>query len=94
MLVVDGGLADVRGLDVRADIGLPRGYAYACLCETMLMAFDGCTTPAVGDATRRARAPDAGRRPTRFSHLGFGLAEPLSFGRPLAATATRELVGL
>jgi fatty aldehyde-generating acyl-ACP reductase len=92
VLVVDGGLADVRGLDVRADIGLPRGYAYACLCETMLMAFDGCTTSALGDATvehahRMQRAAD------RFSHLGFGLAEPLSFGRPLARDA-RELVGL
>ncbi|MDM7832731.1 semialdehyde dehydrogenase [Cellulomonas edaphi] len=79
--VVDGGLADVSGLDVRADIGLPPGYAYACLCETMLMAFDGCTTPAVGDATleharRMQRAAD------RFGHLGFGLAAPLSFGRP------------
>ncbi|MEN0127895.1 MAG: hypothetical protein AAGC49_00535 [Brevundimonas sp.] len=92
VLVVDGGLADVRGLDVRADIGLPRGYAYACLCETMLMAFDGCTTSAVGDATvehaRRMQTAAA-----RFSHLGFGLAEPLSFGVPLAG-GTRELVGL
>jgi len=95
VLVVDGGLADVRGLDVRADIGLPRGYAYACLCETMLMAFDGCTTPAVGDATvaHARRMQDAA---DRFAHLGFGLAEPLSFGRPLAASpwSAHELVGL
>ncbi|ROS28133.1 semialdehyde dehydrogenase [Cellulomonas sp. PhB150] len=95
VLVVDGGLADVRGLDVRADIGLPHGYAYACLCETMLMAFDGCTTPAVGDATpAHARRMQAAA--DRFSHLGFGLAEPLSFGRPLAAGrgSARDLVGL
>jgi len=90
--VVDGGLADVGGLDVRADIGLPRGYSYACLCETMLMAFGGCTASAVGDASveHARRMSDLAER---HAHLGFGLAEPLSFGRPLAAPA-RELVGL
>ncbi|MFT4221325.1 MAG: semialdehyde dehydrogenase [Microbacterium sp.] len=83
VLVVDGGLAAIPGIDVRGDIGLPRGLAYACLCETMLMAFDGVTVDAVGAASveHAARMRDAARR---FAHLGFSLAEPLSFGRPVA----------
>ena len=82
VLVVDGGVAAVPGIDLRGDIGLPRGLAYACLCETMLMAFSGHRGAALGaasvDHARRMR--DAARR---FAHLGFTLADPLSFGRPV-----------
>ncbi|WP_404434502.1 semialdehyde dehydrogenase [Microbacterium lacus] len=84
VLVVDGGVAAVPGIRIRGDIGLPRGLAYACLCETMLMAFSGNAADAV-DAVGQAsvdhalRMRDAARR---FAHLGFTLADPLSFGRP------------
>lgn len=83
VLVIDGGVAAVPGIDVRGDIGLPRGLAYACLCETMLMAFDGHRDAATGPASieHARRMRDAARR---FSHLGFTLAPPLSFGRPVA----------
>ena len=83
VLVVDGGIAAVPGLEIRGDIGLPRGLAYACLCETMLMALDGHTRDAVGtaDVGHARRMRDAARR---FAPLGFTLAEPaLSFGRPI-----------
>lgn len=82
VLVIDGGVAAVPGIDLRGDIGLPRGLAYACLCETMLMAFDGAN----GDETGQARVDHALRMrdaARRFSHLGFTLADPLSFGRPV-----------
>lgn len=81
VLVVDGGVAAVPGIRIRGDIGLPRGLAYACLCETMLMAFSGDATDAVGQASvdHALRMRDAARR---FAHLGFTLADPLSFGRP------------
>ena len=81
VLVIDGGVAAIPGIDVRGDIGLPRGLAYACLCETMLMAFSGHSENAVGQASHEhaVRMRDAARR---FAHLGFGLADPLSFGRP------------
>lgn len=81
--VIDGGIAAIPGVEVRGDIGLPRGLAYACLCETMLMAFDGQDAAAIGAASvdHALRMRDAARR---FSHLGFGLADPLSFGRPTA----------
>lgn len=80
--VVDGGIASVPGLEVRGDIGLPRGLAYACLCETMLMAFDGCGADALGEASVE-QAIRMRRAAHRFSHLGFSLARPLSFGRPV-----------
>lgn len=83
VLVIDGGVAAIPGVDVRGDIGLPRGLAYACLCETMLMAFDGQTARAVGSARveHAVRMRDAARR---FAHLGFTLSDPLSFGRRVA----------
>lgn len=83
VLVVDGGVAAIPGVDLRGDIGLPRGLAYACLCETMLMAFDGVEGSAVGQASvdHALRMRDAARR---FAHLGFSLADPLSFGRPIS----------
>ncbi|HEU4547169.1 MAG TPA: NAD(P)H-binding protein [Microlunatus sp.] len=83
VLVVDGGIAEIPGIDVRGDIGLPRGLAYACLCETMLMALDGHRAHAVGaaDVGHARRMRDVARR---HAHLGFTLAEPaLSFGRPI-----------
>lgn len=81
--VVDGGMAAVPGLDIRADIGVPRGYAYACLCETMLLAFDGhdgdfCVGNASADQAHHMR-----RLARRFEHLGFSLGDFVSFGRPL-----------
>lgn len=79
VLVIDGGVAAIPGIDIRGDIGLPRGLAYACLCETMLMSFDGQTASATGEASigHARRMRDAARR---FAHLGFTLADPLSFG--------------
>ncbi len=76
-------MAAIPGIDLRGDIGLPRGLAYACLCETMLMAFSGHTETAIGAASvdHAVRMRDAARR---FAHLGFDLADPLSFGRPVA----------
>ena len=90
VLVIDGGVAAVPGLDIRGDIGLPRGLAYACLCETMLMTLDGHRGDAVGvaDVGHALRLRDAARR---YAHLGFGLAEPaLSFGRPVPWPAPAE----
>jgi predicted amino acid dehydrogenase len=83
VLVIDGGVAAVPGIDIRGDIGLPRGLAYACLCETMLMSFDGQATSSTGQASvgHAKRMRDAARR---FAHLGFTLADPLSFGHRTA----------
>jgi fatty aldehyde-generating acyl-ACP reductase len=91
VLVIDGGVAAVPGIDIRGDIGLPRGLAYACLCETMLMALDGQRGHAVGpaDTGHARRLRDVARR---HAGLGFALAEPaLSFGRPVPWPAAAPL---
>lgn len=83
VLVVDGGLARIDGIDVRADIGLPPGYAYACLCETMLLAFAGHDGDFCIDRATPAQARTMQDLARRFGHLGFRLGEFLSFGVPL-----------
>jgi fatty aldehyde-generating acyl-ACP reductase len=82
--VVDGGVVDVPSLRlVGGDIGLPAGRAYACLAETALLALSGHRGHfSVGVPTLeqvdRTRALAA-----QLSHLGFGPADPTSFGRPV-----------
>lgn len=81
--VVDGGMAFVDGFDIRADIGdIPSGYAYACLCETMLLALDDHRGPFSGRNPTVDQAHHMQRLADRFGHLGFGLGDFLSFGRP------------
>lgn len=90
--VIDGGMAQVDGLDIRADIGdMPAGYTYACLSETMLLAFDGHEGDfCVGRATVD-QALHMERLASRFGHLGFGLGEFLSFGQPLATPTAHAM---
>ncbi|HEX5858104.1 MAG TPA: semialdehyde dehydrogenase [Microbacterium sp.] len=83
VLVVDGGVAATPGIQMPGDIGLPRGLSYACLCETMLMSFDGIRTDALGSADVD-HARRMGEVAGRHEHLGFTLADPLSFGRPVS----------
>ena len=89
VLVVDGGVAEIPGIDVRGDIGLPRGLAYACLCETMLMALDGPPRTLRRGRGRRPRPANAGRGPParppglhpRRARALVRAARPLAFGR-------------
>lgn len=85
VLVVDGGVVEIPTLRLRGgDIGLPDGRAYACFAETALLALSGhrrhfsLGTPTLEqvDHTRALAA--------EFAHLGFGPADPTSFGRPIA----------
>ena len=91
VLVVDGGMARVDGVDIRADIGdMPRGYAYACLCETMLLAFDGHDGNFCVDRATPAQARHVQALAKKDSHLGFHLGDFLSFGRPIAPGRMRR----
>lgn len=83
VLVVDGGMARVEGLEVRADVGVPQGYAYACLCETMLLALADHRGNFCTDGATVAQARHMQRLADDFSHLGFQLGEFLSFGQPV-----------
>jgi acetylornithine/succinyldiaminopimelate/putrescine aminotransferase/predicted amino acid dehydrogenase/acyl carrier protein len=40
-LVIDGGIVEVPGRPEIGPFGLPRGYAFACMAETMLCCLDG-----------------------------------------------------
>jgi predicted amino acid dehydrogenase len=81
VLIVDGALVDVAGVDIRGAIGLPPRLAYACLAETMLLALDGhdghfaIGAAAVDQAERMVALAD------RWQELGFTLAPFRSFGR-------------
>lgn len=85
--VVDGGVVEVPGLRlVGGSVGLPDGRAYACFAETMLLALSGhhghfaTGVPTLEQVDHtRALAAD-------LPHLGFGVAAPTSFGRPLTTT--------
>lgn len=92
--VVDGGVVDIPTLRlVGGDIGLPDGRAYACFAETALLALSGHRGHfSIGVPTLEqidhTRALAAG-----LSHLGFGPAEPTSFGLPMTlAGADRAAV--
>ncbi len=79
VLIVDGGLVSIPGVQVNAHIGLPQGHSYACLAETMLLGLAGHTghfsigTPGSEEISTVARHAD------RYSHFGFDLAHLRSF---------------
>ena len=92
VLIVDGALVDVGGVEIRGAIGLPPRLAYACLAETMLLALDGhdghfaIGAAAVDQAERMVMLAD------RWQELGFTLAPFRSFGRsvdPVSMTVRR-----
>ncbi len=87
VLIVDGGLVEVPAMRLRGSVGLPRGLAYACLAETMLLSLAGhrghfsLRLPSVEQAETML---DLARH---YAHLGFHLAPFHSFGEPLVAPA-------
>jgi fatty aldehyde-generating acyl-ACP reductase len=93
VLVVDGGLVEIPGADLRGcSIGLAPKLAYACLAETMLLALSGhqghfsIGTPQVDQAEHLMKlAAD-------YRHLGFNLAPFRSFGK-LVSESMDDLVG-
>jgi predicted amino acid dehydrogenase len=83
--ILDGGVVSTPGLDRRGwSIGLPGSSSFACLAESSLLALAGHR----GHGTiGRPSVDQVGRvqgLAERFGHLGFGLAEPTSFGEPVA----------
>lgn len=41
VIKIDGALVDIEGIDVKFDMGPPKGTTFACLVETMMMALEG-----------------------------------------------------
>ena len=81
VLVVDGGLVEIPGLNLRGSIGLAPKTVYACLAETMLLSLAGheghfsIGTPQVEQAEYLLQLAAAHR------DLGFTLAPFRSFGK-------------
>ncbi len=98
VLVVDGGVVDIPSLRlVGGDIGLPAGRAYACFAETAMLALTGHVGHFCLGAPDLARVDRTRQLAEGLGALGFGPAEPTSFGvptagRPAAATGTDRLV--
>jgi fatty aldehyde-generating acyl-ACP reductase len=85
VLVVDGGVVDIPSLRlVGGDIGLPDGRAYACFAETAMLALAGHRGHFGLGAPDLALVDRARQLSEQFDDLGFGPAEPTSFGQPLA----------
>lgn len=83
--VVDGGVVDVPSLRlVGGDIGLPQGRAYACFAETALLGLSGHAGHFAIGVPRLEQVDHVRSLAVEQAHLGFGLAAPTSFGRPLA----------
>lgn len=85
VVILDGGLVSTPGLRRTGySIGLPSTASFACLAESSLLALAdhrGHGTigrPSLEQVTRTQELSQ------RFGHLGFGLADPTSFGEPVA----------
>lgn len=91
VLVVDGGVVAIPSLRLTGgEIGLPDGRAYACFAETAMLALTGhrghfCIGAPSPDLVARTR-----EMADHLSELGFGAAEPTSFGRPVPASRLRS----
>ena len=92
VLIIDGGLVTIPGVNVDAHIGLPNGHSYACLAETMLLGLTGHDGHfSIGNPTGDQIATIA-RHADRFRHLGFEIAALRSFNdliNPIDVAATR-----
>jgi fatty aldehyde-generating acyl-ACP reductase len=81
--VLDGGVVAIPGLRRRGHLAIAADRAWACLAETMLLALaDHRGHATVGNATL-ADVDRLTATAGRMHHLGFHLAEPTSFGRPV-----------
>ena len=82
--VVDGGVVSIPGMTLKgADIGLPRGQAYACFAETFLLGLAGHTGHFSIGVPTLDQVEHVRGLARRFAGHGFGAALPASFGRPL-----------
>lgn len=82
VLLIDGGLVSVPGLNLGVNLDLPPGCAYACLAETALLALEGHTGHfSIGNPTLE-QAEYVAHLAEKHRQFGFTLAPFHSFGRP------------
>ena len=84
MRILDGGIVSIPSLEVRGgNVGLPNGRAYACFAETALLALSGHRehfSIGIPDLEQVEHVRSLARD---YSHLGFIVAAPTSFGVPV-----------
>lgn len=81
--IIDGALVSVPSLNHTGCLGLPKGVAFACLAETLLLGLARQTGHFSLGAPSVEQAQHMLNLARRFSHLGFGLAPMHSFGHPV-----------
>lgn len=85
VMILDGGVVSTPGLSRSGfGIGLASSSSFACLAESALLALDdhrGHGTIGRPSLDQVARVQALSQR---FAPLGFGLAQPTSFGEPVA----------
>jgi fatty aldehyde-generating acyl-ACP reductase len=85
--VVDGGVVRMTDdVDIRADVGLPPGAAYACMAEAMLLGLEGHE----GDFSLGSPTTEQARYTLELAYkhrrFGFDLADPFSFCRSMGVS--------
>lgn len=83
--VIDGGLVETPGL-IRTGVsmGIPAGHSFACLAETALLALGGHRGHGTLGRPTVDQVDVVDRLATAHADLGFQLASPTCFGRPVA----------
>jgi fatty aldehyde-generating acyl-ACP reductase len=81
--IIDGGLVSIPALHFTKSLGLPKGIAFACMAETMLLAQAGYNGNfSIGNPTLE-QAELISDIAQQYAHLGFDLAPDHSFGKPV-----------
>jgi predicted amino acid dehydrogenase len=82
--LIDGGLVLTPGLTRTGhSIGIPSNISFACLAETALLALNGHKGHGVIGNPTAAQVNAIQDIADRNAHLGFYLAKPTSFGKPI-----------
>lgn len=89
VLIVDGGLVEIPGFDLRGSIALAPKLAYACLAETMLLALSGHQGHFCMGEAQVDQAEHILELSIKHQHLGFQLAPFRSFGKLILDAPTR-----
>lgn len=79
IIKIDGAYTDINGIDLKFDMGPPKGTTFACLAETIMMALEEENNHHVGeiDNTYLEKTKEWGRK------YGFVHAPFTCFGKPI-----------
>lgn len=80
LIKIDGVYVDVDGIDIKFDMGPPKGATFACLTETMMMILEGESNHHIGEIN-----PFFIEKTKEWAKkYGFSHAPFTSFGKPIS----------